>query len=101
MKALTNLYNKVDKQKVRPTLSFTEFVDLFKRSPQKVSRSIFQMFHDMVKFYVGEGINEYPNDPESIGFMHYDCTDLLVYGMDEPFLQIGYLLIVWCILQML
>lgn len=85
MEALTNLYSNVDKQKVRPTLSFNEFVDLFKRAPQKVSRSIFQMFHDMVKFYVGKGINEYPNDPESIGFMHYDCTDLLVYNMDEPF----------------
>ena len=45
----------------------------------------FQIFHDMVKRYVDEGIDEYPDDPESIGFVHYDFGRLLVEDADHPF----------------
>jgi predicted Ser/Thr protein kinase len=39
----------------------------------------------MVKLYVGEGIEESPDDPENIGFMDYDFSRLLVEEADHPF----------------
>jgi predicted Ser/Thr protein kinase len=39
----------------------------------------------MIKTYVGEPYNEYPDDPESIGFVHYDCSRLFIQGADTPF----------------
>ena len=50
-----------------------------------VTREIFQVFHDMVKAYVDEGVDEYPDDPESIHYVHYDCSRLFVEGSDYPF----------------
>ena len=32
----------------------------------------------MIKYYVVEGIDEYPNDPESVSFIDYDCYKLFV-----------------------
>ena len=34
---------------------------------------------------MGEGHDEYPDDPESINFIAYDCTRLFVEGTDNPF----------------
>jgi predicted Ser/Thr protein kinase len=48
-------------------------------------RNIFQLFHDMVKSYVGRGVDEYPEDPESISFVCYDCSKLFIEGSDHPF----------------
>jgi hypothetical protein len=48
-------------------------------------RNIFQVFHDMMKAYVGEGVDEYPDDPESIQYAYYDCSKLFVEGTDNPF----------------
>ncbi|MDZ7598268.1 MAG: hypothetical protein U5J82_08275 [Desulfobacterales bacterium] len=53
--------------------------------PERLIRNVFQVFHDMIKTYVGEGIDEYPNDPESIHYVYYDCKRLFVEGADQPF----------------
>jgi predicted Ser/Thr protein kinase len=39
----------------------------------------------MIKTYVGEGTDEYPDDPESIQYVYYDCSRLFVEGADHPF----------------
>jgi predicted Ser/Thr protein kinase len=39
----------------------------------------------MVKSYIEEGIDEYPDDPESIHFVNYDCSRLFAEGADHPF----------------
>ena len=67
------------------TISFEEFLELLTAKPNIVMRNVFQVFHDMIKNYVGEGVNEYPDDPESIDFVHYDCSRLFVEGLDNPF----------------
>ena len=67
------------------TISFQEYLGLLAVEPASVIRNAFQVFHDMIKFYVGEGIDEYPDDPESIGFVYYDCNELFVHGSDRPF----------------
>ncbi|MBW1902625.1 MAG: serine protein kinase PrkA [Deltaproteobacteria bacterium] len=67
------------------TVSFEEFLKLLVKRPSAVMRNAFQLFHDMIKHYVGEGIDEYPDDPESIGFVYYDCSKLFVEGSDHPY----------------
>lgn len=73
------------RQEKRTVWSFDEYLQLVKKDPLKVLRNIFQLFHDMVVEYVGEGEDEYPGDPESIGFVKYDCSKIFIEGTDEPF----------------
>lgn len=68
----------------RNPISFNDFLYLASKEPEKVLRNIFQIFHDMIHYYVPEGIDEF-NDEESAGFLHYDMTNLFVKGCDNPF----------------
>jgi len=67
------------------TISFEEFLSLLVKRPSVFMRNSFQVFHDMIKYYVGGGVDEYPDDPESIGFVFYDCSKLFVEGSDHPY----------------
>ncbi|MGD9226793.1 MAG: serine protein kinase PrkA, partial [Desulfobacterales bacterium] len=67
------------------SITFAEFLNELVANPKSVMRNIFQVFHDMMKAYVGEGVDEYPDDPESIQYAHYDCSKLFVEGSDHPF----------------
>jgi len=69
----------------RVPIPFVDFLRVLYRNPSYTMRNVFQVFHDMVQTYVGEGLDEYPDDPESIHFVHYDCTRLFVDGSDHPF----------------
>jgi len=66
-------------------IAFGAFLEEVTKKPAGVIRNIFQIFHDMVKSYVGEGFDEYPDDPESISFVCYDCSKLFIEGADHPF----------------
>ena len=83
--ALLYIESEIGKTQKRITLNFEEYLDLVAREPQRVLRNIFQLFHDMVKSHVGEGLDEYPDDPESIGFVKYDCSKLFAKSADNPF----------------
>ena len=83
--ALSRLRQEMEKKEKRTILSFEDFLEIARTEPQKVLRNIFQLFHDMIKSYVGKGKDEYPEDPESIGFVQYDCSKLLAEGADNPF----------------
>ena len=67
------------------TLSYQEFMKLVAERPAATMRNVFQVFHDMVKSYVTEGVDEYPDDPESINFANYDTRKLFVENSDRPF----------------
>ena len=69
----------------RPPIAFADFLKELVAAPQIVMRNIFQIFHDMVKAYVGEGVDEYLDDPESIHYVYYDCNPLFVFDVDHPF----------------
>lgn len=69
----------------RKVISLDEYFDYLKSEPQRTLRNIFQLVYDMMKAYVGEGVDEYPNDPESIGFVKYDCSKIFVEGTKSPF----------------
>jgi predicted Ser/Thr protein kinase len=69
----------------RLPIAFGDFLKELVATPQIVMRNIFQIFHDMVKAYVGEGVDEYLDDPESIHYVYYDCSPLFVFDVDHPF----------------
>lgn len=79
------LESEIGKTEQPVTLSFEEYLELAAQEPERVLRNIFQLFYDMIKNYVGEGVDEYPDDPESIGFVKYDCSRLFAQRADNPF----------------
>ena len=82
---MENIDRSMGSRDQRATIAFEEFLQGLVAKPSVVLRNIFQVFHDMIKTYVGEGVNEYPDDPESIDFVRYDCSRLFVEGLDNPF----------------
>lgn len=67
------------------TISFEDFLEVLAARPYALVRNVFQVFHDMIKTYVGDGVDEYPDDPESIHYVYYDCNRLFLHGSDRPF----------------
>ena len=84
-KALEFLGSEVEKKRQAALLSFQEYLEYVCKNSHTALRSIFRLFYDMVKGCVGEEDDGHPNDPESIGFIKYDCSKLLVKGADNPF----------------
>jgi len=84
-KAISNLNQSIDDWKQYTPIPFDEFLNLLAANPTRVIRNVFQVFHDMVKGYIEEGIDEYPDDPESIHYVYYDCRRLFIEGTDHPF----------------
>ena len=83
--ALQHLERSLSEREQHTVLSFEEFLRLLVAKPDKVIRNVFQLFYDMINTYIGEGMDEYPDDPESIHFVHYNCHRLFVEGSDHPF----------------
>jgi hypothetical protein len=69
-KAMENIDRSLSWRDQRATISFEDYLNMLTAKPLIVMRNVFQVFHDMIKTYVGEGVNEYPDDPESIDFVH-------------------------------
>lgn len=82
---LTNLSNDIKKIESRVPLTFDNFLHETSVRPHLVFRNVFQLFHDMVVGYIGEGEDEYENTEDSIGFVKYDCSNMFVNGCDDPF----------------
>jgi predicted Ser/Thr protein kinase len=83
--AIDNLHRNMVDTEQSTLFSFEDILEQTRKHPTQVLRNVFQVFHDMVKNYIGEGINEYPDDPESIGYVSYDCSQLFVKDSDHPF----------------
>jgi len=83
--AMQNLDRIISDRHQNTPIPFENFLNVLAEKPYDVLRNVFQVFHDMIKSYVEEGEDEYPNDPESIHFVNYDCTKLFVEGTDHPF----------------
>lgn len=82
MRNLTDSQRGLDQAR---TIDFAEFLTLVRAHPERLIRNVHQVFHDMVRSYVGPGYDEYPEDPESIHFVAYDFDKLLVENTDNPF----------------
>lgn len=83
--AMRHLNQSVSEQVRHAPVAFADYIKLVCESPYGMIRNVFQLFHDMIKSYVGEGYDEYPDDPESIHYVNYDCSRLFVEGSDHPF----------------
>jgi len=84
-KAMDSLNQSIGEFEQRISIPFEGFLNEIVTNPQIVIRNAFQVFHDMMKAYVGEGVEEYPDDPESIHYVLYDCSRLFAEGADYPF----------------
>lgn len=84
-KALRHLNRKITEREQSHSIPFDEFLRILSERPTTVVRNVFQTFHDMIRGYVGVGQDEYPDDPESINYMHYDCSRLFIENTDRPF----------------
>jgi predicted Ser/Thr protein kinase len=84
-KALQHLHDSLGEEARHNTLSFEQFLEVLRARPRSVMRNIFQVFHDLIKSHIREGFDEYPEDPESIHYVPYDCRALFVEGADQPF----------------
>ncbi len=84
-KAMDNLNRSMSERYQVDLIPFEDFLKILTEKPERVIRNIFQVFHDMIRHYVSEGRDEYPDDPESIQYMFYDCNRLFVADVDHPF----------------
>lgn len=85
VECLECLRAEVDNKKKRTNLDFEEFLEVVRQNPQRVLRNVFQLLYDMVMSNVVKKEDEYPDDPESIGYVEYDCSKIFEKGMDSPF----------------
>jgi hypothetical protein len=83
--ALDALNGRMINRSNRPARSFEEFLGELIERPEVLLRNVFQVFHDMIIWYLGAGLDEYPNDPESIHYVNYDTTRLFENETDRPF----------------
>ena len=83
--AMQNLESIISDRHQNAPVSFEVFLETMAEKPHQMLRNVFQVFNDMIKTYVAEGEDEYPDDPESIHFVKYDCNELFAEGTDHPF----------------
>ena len=83
--AMEFIDNRLGEDPHGSSVRFRDFLGALTKNPSVVIRNVFQTFHDMVRAFVGEGSDEYPDDPESINYVCYDCSGLFVDGADRPF----------------
>lgn len=84
-KALNHINRTLSGWEQQEPISFEEYLRQVTLDPSRHIRNIFQFFHDMVDNYIPRGWDEYPEDPESINYLQYDCGRLFVEGTDHPF----------------
>jgi len=85
LEVLINLANSMRDTEKRDYVHFNDFLHMASEEPELIFRDIFQYFHDMMHYYVPEGIDEYGDSEHSVGFVHYDFSKLFVAGCDDPF----------------
>jgi predicted Ser/Thr protein kinase len=82
---LTDLSTKIKEQESGAPAPFSEYLTHLSDHPNVLLRNVFQRMYDMMGAYVSEGVDEYPDEPESVRYVHYDCSKLFVEGVDHPF----------------
>lgn len=83
--AMSGLNKSAVEMGERAPISFENFLKKLIENPTIVLRNVFQVFHDLVVYCLGEGVDEYPDDPETVHFVKYNCNRLFVEGVDHPF----------------
>jgi predicted Ser/Thr protein kinase len=84
-KAMQHIQRTKASMERQAPIPFDAFLEKVIQHPTHMIRNVFQFFYDMVNAHVGEGVDEYPDDPESIRYVNYDCSRLFVEDSDHPF----------------
>lgn len=83
--SLQSLHQKLEGKKDQHSIPLENFLSETGQNPKRMLRNIFQLLYDMIHYYIPRGTNEYPNDPHSINYIHYDTRDLFVKDTEVPF----------------
>lgn len=67
-------------------LSFNEFSQKLRKNFSWL-RDHRQIFYDMIIKNIGQGVDEYPDDPESVGYVKYNADKLFEEGFQFPFVS--------------
>ena len=67
-KALDTLKQYKGNRNRQTELQFSEFLCEVAERPERNIRSVTQVYADMVRYFVRDGLDEYRNDPESINY---------------------------------
>lgn len=85
LEALINLSNNIRDLERRQPLPFNDFLYLAAEKPESFFRDIFQLFYDMIHYFVPRGKESFKGQGELTGFLEYDCSKLFVQGCDNPY----------------
>lgn len=85
LNALINIGSSLrDRSRFKP-FTFNDFLHTASTKPELCFRDIFQLFYDMINYYIPEGYDEYEVTEDSAGFMNYNSNKLFVEGCRNPF----------------
>ena len=87
-KALSNLGNKLRNKEIRQPITYDEFLDIAAKKPKHIFRDIFQVFYDMVHYYVDSmplDNKTRQNGSSSVEFEDFNCSNLFENNCDNPF----------------
>lgn len=85
LEAILNLTQGLREKERRTPIPYNDFLFITSQQPELIFRNIFQLFHDMLHYYVPGGEDDYPVTDDSIGFIKYDTWDLFAKNVDQPF----------------
>lgn len=85
LEVLINLGNNIREKERRPPIPFNDFLYLAATNPRLVFRDIFQIYYDMVHYFVPKGDDEFKRDADHIGFFKYDTSKLFQTDCDDPY----------------
>ncbi|MBT8360444.1 MAG: serine protein kinase PrkA [Deltaproteobacteria bacterium] len=69
----------------QPLLNYADFLQEVVKQPSRIIRNIYQLYADMIDTFICEEVDEYPDDPESIHYVAYECSELFAKGSERPF----------------
>lgn len=85
LEALINLTESLRELERRMPITFNDFLYQASEQPDVVFRDVFQVFSDMVHYYVQEPEDDFEETDESIGFIPYNLHDLFLHDCDTKF----------------
>jgi predicted Ser/Thr protein kinase len=83
--SMSSLFGKLEQKSDQSSIPLEDFLHSVSLLPRRTLRNIFQLMYDMIHYYIPGGTNEYPNDPHSINYIHYDTSNLFVKDTEVPF----------------
>lgn len=84
-KVINKIIRNLNSDPTHRLISFEEFIQELETNGELILRTIFQLFHDMIHFYITEEVDEYEGDSESVGFRKYNLDNLFIKDTRIPF----------------